>query len=54
VILDYETEVITRVEFESKLGTGEPKAECNSSIDMIYHIEYNTITSLRLTDNDIF
>jgi hypothetical protein len=54
VILDYETEVITRVEFESKLGTVEPKAKCNSSIDMIYRVEYNTITSLRLTDNDIF
>ena len=54
MILDYETEVITRVEFESKLGTGEPKAKCNSSIDMIYRVEYNTITSLRLTDNHIF
>jgi hypothetical protein len=54
VILEYEIEVITRVEFESKLGTGEPKAKCNSSIDIIYRIEYNTITSVRLTDNHIF
>lgn len=38
VILDYEIKVITRVEFESILGTGEPKAKCNIRINMIYRV----------------